>query len=197
MGQPVRFAARYILAGLILLLATSESRAQQAATPELRVFVLRGEGGVNRIALGLVPDIIVEVRDSNDFPVDGAEVIFRAPVGGPGGTFKGDREYRARTNADGQTAALGFIPNNIQGRFQLEVEAVSGERRGRTVVNLANSAKDVPSTVDTSKRRNRNLLLWGLIGGGAAAGITIWATWDSSPNTVTLTPGAVSIGVPR
>lgn len=182
---------------LALALVASGAAAQTGTPGDLKIFVLRGEGGINRIALGLVPDLVVEVRDSRDLPVEGAEVVFRAPATGPGGTFQGQPEYRARTNADGQTAALGFVPNSVEGRFQLVVEATAGDRKGQTVVNQINSARDIATTVDTPKRRSRKLLLWSLIGGAAAAAITIWATWDSTPSTVTLTPGLVTVGPPR
>lgn len=149
--------------------------AQQPAPPPptLKLFVLQGNNAVNDISGRTAASApIIEVRDLNDQPIEGAEVIFELPAGGPGGSFPGNKiTFSTRTTVQGQASAP-FTPNAFPGRFSIQVTATSGDRFGRIAIQQTN-ANVVPGTGDlnqTHSSRKKWLILAGV---GAAAAITI------------------------
>jgi hypothetical protein len=180
--------------------AAPQQQAPIAPLPtvqSLKVLVLEGDKSINNTSrhIGIQP--IVEVRDENDRPVEGATVVFRLPPSGPGGSFPGNSPtLRVGTNAQGQAAASGFVPNDQQGRFDIHVTASFQNRTGETTISQTNSLNNLSRLVITQKRplwRNK----WVLIGAGAAVagGIVLALTLGggSSKQQVTITPGAVTI----
>jgi hypothetical protein len=162
----------------------------------LKVLVLEGQRSVNNTTrhIGIQP--VVEVRDQNDRPIEGASVIFRLPPSGPGGTFAGKSPtLSAGTNARGQAAASGFVPNDELGKFDIHVTATYQNQTGETTISQTNSPNAlvlVPSTSKQSIWRRHKYLL---IGGGVAlgAGIALIVILTSGKTNVTITPGAVTI----
>lgn len=163
----------------------------------LKILVLEGDKSINSTSrhIGIQP--IVEVRDENDRPVEGATVIFRLPPSGPGGSFPGNSPtLKVGTNAQGQAAASGFVPNDQQGRFEIHVTASYQNRTGETTISQTNSLNNLSRLVITKKtplwRRK-----WVLIGVGAAVagGIVLAFTLGggSSKQPITITPGPVTI----
>ena len=159
--------------------------------------MLEGQRSINNTTrhIGIQP--VVEVRDQNDRPVEGATVVFRLPPSGPGGTFPGNSPtFTSRTTVQGQAAASGFIPNDLQGRFDIHVTATLQNHTGETTISQTNSTNSLslqpPPPVSYWKKHK----YW-LIGGAAAVavGITLALTLGSSKstNTVTITPGQVTI----
>ena len=63
----------------------------QTVPAVLKIIVLEGNNGTNSISLGRSVTPIVEVRDQNEFPLEGATVVFTLPAAGPGGTFPGNK----------------------------------------------------------------------------------------------------------
>lgn len=163
----------------------------------LKIYVLSGDGAIHRPAVTALSDLVIEVRDLNDLPVEGAEVRFVLPETGPGGTFRGAPTYTTRTNSSGQAVAAGFESNGIEGRFQIVVEARSGERMGRQIVNNANSFRAGSFREDRPRKLTKRLLIIGAIAGAATAGLFLALRNDSSSGTASLTPGAVVIGASR
>src|SRR5689334_25149534 len=53
----------------------------------LKVIVLQGQHSVNDTNHHIGVQPVIEVRDDNDLPVEGASVVFRLPPSGPGGMF--------------------------------------------------------------------------------------------------------------
>ena len=64
------------------------SAASQSVPSVLKIIVLEGNNAFNSIPLGRAVTPIVEVRDDNDFPVEGATVVFTLPTTGPSGVFR-------------------------------------------------------------------------------------------------------------
>ncbi|MGB9604559.1 MAG: hypothetical protein ACPL88_01615, partial [Bryobacteraceae bacterium] len=113
--------------------------AEAPARPEppgiLKVVVIEGEGAVNNIRTRSAVAPVVEVRDENDKPVVGAEVVFQLPPAGPGGVFHGwMRTQTVRTNEQGRAAASGYTPNDQPGRFNIKVTATLGNKTGSAVI---------------------------------------------------------------
>src|ERR1700730_8351378 len=55
----------------------------------LKVTALAGNKEMNDLERGLMTPLVIQVLDQNDRPVEGAEVVFRFPLNGPGATFRG------------------------------------------------------------------------------------------------------------
>jgi hypothetical protein len=172
----------------------------------LKVTALAGNKEMNDLENGLMAPLVVQVLDQNDRPVEGAEVVFRFPLDGPGAAFRGgNTSQTVRTNGQGQAAALNWTANNQVGPFDVRVTAAYGNQLGDTTVSMTNVTRIVEK-----ERSGRTQAKWysskwfkiALIAGGAAttAGI-ILATHrsgsGSTPATITITPGAPSVGGPH
>ncbi|GIU73194.1 MAG: hypothetical protein KatS3mg004_0281 [Bryobacteraceae bacterium] len=195
-----RWGSGWLLAALC---AAAPLAAQEApARGGLKIYVLQGEQAVNNIRTGAATPPVVEVRDANDFPVAGAEVVFRTPETGPSATFEGGRhEYTNRTDAKGQVSAGQMKPNGQEGVFSIQVTAKLGERTAVAVIRQRNSRDEYamggsPTAQRKSFwRRNRWWVAGVLAGTGAGLGY-FFATRDTSSGAV-LRPGTVVIGGPR
>ena len=196
---------------------TAPSTAQPPPAPiaqlpmirSLKVTALAGNGEMNDLERGLTAPLVVQVLDQNDRPVEGAEVVFRFPLNGPGATFRGgNTSQTVRTNGQGQAAALNWTANNQVGNFQVHVTASYGNQLGETTVSMTNVTRIVEDGKNGKRqgKKQGSLLAskWvkiALIAGGAAtvAGI-ILATrggGGSSTPTVTITPGSPTVGGPH
>ncbi len=167
----------------------------------LKIFVLEGAGATNSLVTQEPSMVVVEVRDQNDRPVEGADVTFELPSTGPGGTFAGGSFVRTtRTNAQGQ-AGVTYAPNPQVGRFDLKVSAKLGDRTGGAVIHQATGI----GTPATDERRRAGKLggkkLALIVGAAAAAGVAILlvtrgSSSSATPPTITLTPGTPTFGSP-
>jgi hypothetical protein len=172
-----------------------------APSQTLTVLVLQGQKAVNFIPdrRGTTP--VVEVRDQNSLPIEGAAVVFTLPASGPGGLFStGQRTATVRTNADGQAAAP-FSVNGEAGRFQIQVAATFGRQVGTAIISQSNSLRAGEQTGEHAGRPwYRTWKLWALAGGVAAAAAVaiILATrgGSSSMPTITITPGSPTVSHP-
>ena len=62
--------------------------------------MLAGSGEMNDLERRVMAPLVVQVLDQNDRPMEGAEVVFRFPLNGPGATFPGGKNsVIVRTNA--------------------------------------------------------------------------------------------------
>lgn len=182
-----------------------QAPAEQAPVPtrpasisSLKVFVLEGANGVHIPKTGTSVPLVIEVRDQNDRPVEGADVMFQLPSSGPGGVFYDQKlVFTTKTNYQGQAEAAGFQHNTQYGRFNIAVTVSLGALK-RTI-GVSQIITDNPELL-VPKRRSRKWLWIGLAGAAAAAGIGIYLTTRGSgatSSTVILTPGPITIGVPR
>ena len=178
--------------------AAAESQGQLAApmVQSLKVIVLQGQNSVNDTNrhIGIQP--VVEVRDDNDLPVEGARVVFRLPPSGPGGMFDGKSYSKTvRTNAQGQAGISGFVPNSQQGEFDFHVTALAGNRMGEAVIRQTNAQNRLvmvaPKPKKTPLWRNKYVLI--AAAAAVGAGVAVALTKGSGNKNVTITPGPVTI----
>ena len=177
----------------------------------LKVVVLAGREEVNDIQRKVMAPLVVEILDQNDRPVEGAEVIFRFPLEGPSATFAGGRtSLSVRTNGQGEAAATNWMANSQTGRFQVHVSASYGNQVGQATISMSNATK--------VNRPNASVLGPGAEKHGgwfsptwvkiavAAVELRWWRAsfWrrgggssKSSGATITISPGAPSIGGPH
>jgi hypothetical protein len=163
----------------------------------LKIIVLEGQDDfVSPTKYNLPP--VVEVRDANDRPIEGAEVTFSLPTTGPGGIFPGLQLTKTvRTNVQGQAAASGFTPNNQAGQYTIHVTAKAGNLTGTAEIRQNNL---VGAPEPTRQSWIGRWKYWLIAGGAAAAaaGIILATQGDgggtSTDTTITITPGTVVIG---
>jgi hypothetical protein len=178
--------------------APAQPQGQLAAPmmQSLKVIVLEGQNSVNDVSRHIGVQPVVEIRDDNDLPVEGANVVFRLPPSGPGGMFDGKTYSKTvRTNAQGQAGASGFVPNSQQGAFDFHVTAMAGNRMGETVIHQTNAENRLvvvaPKPKKTPLWRNKYVLI--AAGAAAATGVAVALTRGSGNKSVTITPGPVTI----
>lgn len=187
------------LQSLVFFVTAVLACGQQPAPSALKIVVLQGEGARHSIRSRHGVQTLIEVRDQENRPLPGAQVVFQLPAAGPGGTFPGGRlTQRTVTDARGQASTAGFAPNDQEGRFNLKVIAVSGDLKAEAVVSQVNQAR---TEIDARRRSKKAWIVLAL--GGAAAGV-IAATRGGGGSaaatptpTITLVPGPVSVGGPR
>ena len=101
--------------------------AQDAQAPRLSIVIVEGEGAINNIKQRTSRETIVEVQDENHRPVAGAAVVFLLPNDGPGGAFAGGSKTATLvTDSAGRSTMPNFQPNQVNGNFQIRVNASTG-----------------------------------------------------------------------
>jgi len=176
--------------------ATQAPVAPLPTIESLKVLVLEGQNSVNNTTrhIGIQP--VVEVRDQNDRPIGGATVVFRLPPSGPGGAFPGKSPtLSAGTNARGQAAASGFVPNDELGKFDIHVTATYQNQTGEATISQKNSPNALVLVPPKPKQSLWSRHKYLLIGGGIAlvGVIALVVILTSGKKNVTITPGAVTI----
>jgi hypothetical protein len=152
--------------------------------------------------------LVIQVLDQNDRPVEGAEVVFRFPLNGPGATFRGaNTSQTVRTNGQGQAAAMNWTANNQVGSFDVRVTAAYGNQLGETTVSMTNVTRIVEDGKKGQKQTSWYSSKWvkiGIIAGVAAivAGVVLATRGGSSAAAtstppITITPGSPSVGGPH
>jgi hypothetical protein len=177
--------------------ATGQAERIQTVPTALRILVLEGGNVMNSIPLGRAVPPVVEVRDANDFPVEGATVVFVLPETGPGGTFPGNQTtLTARTTSQGQATAP-FLINGVLGRFEIKVTATSSGRKGEATITQTNSNGAYIGPMIAATPWYKKKLTWMLIGGAAGGGILAWRLTSGSSSvspTLVVTPGGPVFG---
>jgi hypothetical protein len=213
---------RWLPQALVCLLALPpQIFGQQAPTPppakpmaqlpvvqNLKLIALAGKDEMNDLERHVAAPLVVEVLDQNDRPVEGADVVFRFPLDGPGAAFANQKTSQTfRTNAQGEAAATGWTANSQVGKFQIHATATYGNQMGEITFSMSN----VTRIVEVDKKKRKQQPWWSTrkfkiaaIAGGAAvvAGIVLakevggGSKTGSSTPTVTITPGSPSVGGP-
>jgi hypothetical protein len=189
--------------------ADAPPQAQAPVEQSLKIIVLAGNGEQNDLERRVMAPLVVQVEDQNDRAMEGADVVFRFPITGPGATFAGGKSsVTVRTNSTGQAAAVNWMANGQVGAFDVHVNASYGNQVGETTVSMMN----VPRVVEDTKKNttagkakswwSHRWVKIAVIGGAAAAvGIGVFLATrggsKSSGSTVTITPGSPGVGAPH
>jgi hypothetical protein len=184
--------------------------AATQADAELSIVVLQGQGAIHNIVSGSVTEPVVEVRDAFAKPVPGAEVTFELPASGAGGSFPGHKTVlMMRTTAAGQAGAMGFVPNQTQGPFMIQVTARQGNRIAKTIIRQQNSVRTSSSELRAKGDRSGVWKVLVAVGSAAATGAVFALVRGSGgsgssgsaavapTNTIAVSPGSISITPPR
>jgi hypothetical protein len=202
-GEALAHLATLVLAGLLLTGTTSaqaisDKPTSPAQTGErLNLVVLQGLDAVNDVRTPTTTMLVVEVRDENYRPLEGATVEFELPATGPSGSFEGGvRVKKAMTNAQGQ-AFTAFEPNPAASRFSIQARATFGTRTG--MVTIMYPPKPTQSRMWISRHKTLAIVI-AVGAAGAAAAILATRGRASSPSstpTVTITSGIPTFGSPQ
>jgi len=180
--------------------SAGKSASIEPAPAALAVVVLEGNNAINSIPLLRSNAPIVEIRDENDFPVEGAVVVFTMPEQGPSGTFAGGQKvFSTRSDSHGQAAAPLFTPV-AAGKFEIKVTATAGSRKGAIVIGQTNSTGEYSGPPIARKPLYKKRLPWVLAGAGVAAAViavvlinrksSSHSATTATQNTITIAPGS-------
>jgi hypothetical protein len=191
---------------IALIVASALAQAQSAQVPAgLNISVVEGEGAFNNIKSRLGRNVRIAVKDQNGEPVSGAKVVFVAPAVGPGVTFAGGgNKYETVTDARGIASTEGLTPNVTEGSFGVRVSVTSGALSQTRLIRQSNTTAGGITDPHKSGRGKKGLL-FGILAGGAAAGLAFGlrgggggggtGTPGSGPTSVSI--GDINVGGPR
>ena len=178
--------------------------SQLPVEQSLKIRVLAGNDEMNDLQRNVMAPLVVQVEDQNDRPMDGAEVVFRFPISGPGAVFTGGKtSATVRTNAGGQAAATNWTANGQVGTFEVHVTASYGNQIGETTLKMTNVTR-----IEEVKKVSKGKSLWShtwfkvaVIGGAAlAVGLGVYfgtrGGGGKSGTTVGVSPGPVTVSGP-
>ena len=201
----IHFVVAVGLLGCPALAQQLDKGANANPSQFLKIYVLDGQGATNSIPQRKVTTPVVEVRDENDLPVEGAEVVFQLPEAGPGGTFPDGKHRRTvLTNLQGQANAPFFISTQ-EGKFEMTVSARKVSRVGTGKIEQVNSSRPIEDSVRIRRPWYKNWKYLALAGAAATAvtaAITLTGgsskSASSAPTpTIVITPGSPTFGGPR
>ena len=196
--------------------------AASAQSPGLQVVVLQGQDGENVIEQGAEVPTLVEVRDANDQPVSGAQVLFVLGEGGTATLNAGLPEVALTTNALGQAAvmvnpvAVGEVELSVtatfmgetataaiaQTNFATPADAAAGvlaaddeEQEAGVVVGGTPAVGGQGAAAQSGGGLGTGALL-GLAGAGAAVGVGLAVAGGGDSPTTTPPPARVPSAPP-
>ena len=189
---------RRIVALLTVCAVALPTVAQEPGSRRLRIIPLEGHNAISYPATRVVTPPVVEVRDENDRPVEGATVTFKLPASGPGATFAtGQATQTTFTDFRGQAGATGYLNNNIPGRFTIEITASHQGGAGRFLMAQTNSADRVPPEIGAANKSSRWKWILLSLAAGAGAGVGVYFGTRGSGTPISVGTGPIVVGAPR
>jgi hypothetical protein len=189
-----------IIAVVLALLGQAGLDAQTPPPLRLQITILDGEGALNNIKQQTAREPIVQVEDENHKPIAGALVIFTLPQSGPGGTFSGGSTvFDGVTDVSGQAKPTGLVPNNVVGKYQIQVDVRYRNLNAHTAINQSNfmgATTTAAAHAATHAFPLKAVLIVAAAGGAAAAAAVIATQSSNSPSAAVLTPGTPTVGPP-
>ena len=191
--------AGFLLTGTTSAQAISDRRTSSEPTGKsLHLVVLQGLAAVNDLRTPTTTMLVVEVRDENYLPLEGATVEFEFPATAPSGSSEGGvRIKKAITNAQGQ-AFTTFEANPAAGRFSIEARATFGTRTG--MVTIMQPTKPAQGRMWINRHKTLAIVIAVGVAGAATAAILTTRGGAASPSskpTVTITSGIPTFGSPQ
>jgi hypothetical protein len=173
---------------VVLIAQSSVPAATAQTTAGIKIVIVQGEGAVNNVRQRVAREPIVEVQDENNRPVVGALVLFTLPDRGASAVFAdGSRTLSVVTDSQGRALGAGLKPNNVNGNFQIQVDA--------TYQNQTTSASIRQSNAGGGGMGGTGIAALVGIAAAAAAGAIAFVGRDknkaASPTTISVAPGTV------
>ena len=193
---------------LAITYSTPPAGAQAPEPKQLTISILEGEGAINNIRQRTAREAMVQVQDENHKPIAGVAVTFFLADHGASGVFaNGSQSMTVLTDANGQAAMRGMVPNQMAGKMEIRVSARLGNLNADAVITQTNAAG--AAAAGGAAISGKVIALIVVIAAGAAVGAIVathggssssnTATIPSGPTTpavVTITAGTPSVGHP-
>src|SRR5262249_55241924 len=110
--------------GIVCLQFLAQSLLAAQSETGLRVQVVEGNEAQNVVEQIPATPITVRVTDRNNRAIAGATVVFTTPDKGASGDFaNGLNRLSTITDENGLAVAREYRPNNIEGSYQIQVQA--------------------------------------------------------------------------
>jgi hypothetical protein len=172
------------------------AQQQPPVRAKLNIVVIEGEGAINNVRQLAARTATVQVEDENGRPVAGAAVTFLLPDSGPSGVFThGARSLLVRTDRAGRASAKDLRANDIQGKFQLRVQASFGDLTATASITQVNSILTAGARAGGLSVK-RIAILAG-IGAAVAAGLVFATRSKASGSAPTISLGTTTVGAPK
>jgi hypothetical protein len=179
-------------------------RAQENPAPgKIHIVIVEGEGAINNVRQRVAREPIVQVEDENRKPVAGAAVTFLLPNQGAGASFaNGARSLTLTTDSQGRAVARGLKPNNVNGRYEIRVNASHQGRTDSATISQTNAL--TAAAAGAAAGISAKLLIILAVAGGAAAAGAVAATRGGGngaaaarPTPTIIVPGSPTVGGPQ
>lgn len=176
-----------------------QAQNSPAQAGKINIVIVEGEGAINNVRQRVAREPIVQVEDENRRPVAGAAVTFLLPNQGAGATFaNGARSLTITTDSNGQAVARGLRPNNVNGRYEIRVNASSQGRTASTTISQTNALAAAAAAGGISAKL---LAILAIAGGAAAVGAVAATRGGNGPatgsNPTVIVPGSPTVGGPQ
>lgn len=170
----------------------------------LTVRVIRGDNAVNNISTRTAQEPIIEVRDSDLNPIEGAAVTFFLPQSGPGATFGGGATILGtETDDTGRAVGAELTPNDLVGEFDIQIQVTYEQRTVTTTISQRNT---LTGTLEGGGGSSTAFVILGIVG-AAAAGVGLalarssgggggGSTPPPTSDPIRITPGTPTVGAP-
>lgn len=172
--------------------------APAAGAGRIRIVIVEGEGAINNVRQRVAREPIVQVEDENRRPVAGAAVTFLLPNQGAGATFaNGGQSLTITTDAQGRAVARGLRPNNVNGQYEIRVNASS---QGRTATATISQTNAVAAGAAAAGLSTKLIAILVAAGGAAAAGAVVatrGGNGSNGPTPTVIVPGSPTVGGPQ
>lgn len=181
-----------------------------AAPGKIHIVIVEGDGAINNVRQRVAREPIIQVEDENRKPIAGASVTFLLPQQGAGATFSnGARSLTVLSDNQGRAVAKGLRPNNVNGQYQIRVNAAHQGQSASAVISQTN-ALVAGAAAGAGIGLSVKLIAIIAVAGAAVAGGTIAATRGNGGNgsgsgsggrsggtPTVITPGTPSVGGPQ
>jgi hypothetical protein len=168
----------------------------QPAPAKLNILIIEGESAINNVKQPTAREPIVQVEDGDHRPVAGAAVLFTLPDSGPSGVFDGGgRSLVVKADRAGRAVAKGFKVNNIQGKFQIQVQASYQGVIANTTIAQVNAVLTVGARHHGMS--GKMIAIVAAVGGAAALAIVLGTRSGSGSRTTTISADTSTVGAPQ
>jgi hypothetical protein len=176
-----------------------------AAPGKIHIVIVEGEGAINNVRQRVAREPIIQVEDENRKPVAGAAVTFLLPNQGASASFaNGAQSLTITTDAQGRAVARGLRPNNVNGRYEIRVNASHQGRTDNAVISQTNAFAAAAAGAAAGGISMKLLLILAVAGGAAAAGTAIAVTHNggggnggTAARPTVIVPGSPTVGGPQ
>src|SRR5688572_22151912 len=165
---------------------------------KINIVIIEGEGAINNVRQRVAREPIVQVEDENRRPVAGAAVTFLLPNQGASASFaNGSQSLTITTDAQGRAVARGLRPNNVNGQYEIRVNASS---QGRTATATISQTNSIVAAAAAGGLSLKLIAILVAAAGAAAAGAVVATRGGDDPARPTptvITPGSPTVGGPQ